>query len=216
MNDFPIITLITFVPLLGAVALLGLGSANKQLARGLALAFGLVGLALAGILWAQFDASSGELQFKERHEWIPSIGAHYFVGVDGLGLLMVMLTALITPLAILTSWRTERKAVGLFCLGAVFAKRAVRHVYRIKFYPLVLFLGTKPGSGVFPDQTLGWPATQRGGDAVFIYTMVGSVTMLLSFLAIYWTVGTFDFMELAEKGQFGTTGGHDECEAGLV
>jgi NADH:ubiquinone oxidoreductase subunit 4 (subunit M) len=54
-------------------------------------------------LWLHFDAASGDLQFVEKHDWVPSLGIQYFLGVDGLGLLMVMLTAIVVPLSILAS-----------------------------------------------------------------------------------------------------------------
>src|SRR5690349_250998 len=114
MSKFPLITVMTFAPQVGAAMLLGIGSANKRLARGIALAFSLMGLVFAAILWAHFDGTSGERQFEERHSWIPSIGVQYFVAVDGLGLLMVLLTAIVTPMAILASWDVEEKAPAYF------------------------------------------------------------------------------------------------------
>ena len=82
-----------------------MNQSQRRLAQGLALAFCAMGLLHALMLWVNFDAASGQLQFVERTDWIPSIGAdsihvEYFVGVDGLGLLMVMLTAIVTPIAI--------------------------------------------------------------------------------------------------------------------
>jgi len=110
MNDFPLITVLTATPLVGAVLLLRAKAGNERLARQMALAFSLVGLFWAVLLWANFDPSATGLQFAEHHAWIPTLGAEYFVGVDGLGLLMVMLTAIVTPIAILASWRIEDKA----------------------------------------------------------------------------------------------------------
>ena len=63
-------------------------------------------------LWLHFDAKSGELQFVEKFDWVPSLGIQYFLGVDGLGLLMVLLTAIVTPLAILASWSMSKEQNG--------------------------------------------------------------------------------------------------------
>src|SRR2546423_12427422 len=102
MKGFPIITTLTAIPILGAVFLAGLDHEKKSWARGIALGFSLVSLLLAVVLWKNFDTASG-IQFVERHAWIPSIGAEYFVGVDGLGLLMVLLSAIVVPFALLAS-----------------------------------------------------------------------------------------------------------------
>ena len=88
----------------------GLGAERKKLVRGLALASSLVVLGGAICMWLHFDAKSGGLQFVEKFDWVQSLGIQYFLGVDGLGALMVMLTAIVTPLAILASrtWTTGR------------------------------------------------------------------------------------------------------------
>src|SRR5690349_20709214 len=98
MSPFPILSIVTFVPLIGGILLVGLEAERKQLARNVGLFFSLVSLVLAIVLWGRFDSAVTGLQFVERHPWIPSFGAEYFVGVDGLGLLMVLLTAIITPI----------------------------------------------------------------------------------------------------------------------
>jgi NADH-quinone oxidoreductase subunit M len=203
MRPFPLISLITLVPLAGGIILLLLNRAGKQLARGLALLFSLAGLVLAGTLWGQFNGASGEVQFAEHHSWIPSIGAEYFVGVDGLGLLMVMLTALVTPMAILASWRVEEKTALYFSMilllqaGLFGTFTALNFVHWFVFWELSLV------PAFFLIKLWGGPRRNAAATQFFIYTMVGSVTMLLSFLAMYWSVGTFDFFELAEKGRSG-------------
>ncbi|NOS71836.1 MAG: NADH-quinone oxidoreductase subunit M, partial [Verrucomicrobia bacterium] len=86
-----ILTHITFWPLIAGILVVGLQDAKR--ARCLTLASNLLTLALGLVLWRRFDVSNGGLQFVEKHEWIPSLGVNYFVGADGLGLLMVMLTS---------------------------------------------------------------------------------------------------------------------------
>ena len=101
--NLPWLTIQILVPLFGGIVVAGLGVEQRRLARGLALAFSLVGLIGALCLWKHFHAASGDLQFVEKHDWVPSLGIQYFLGVDGLGLLMVMLTAIVVPLSILAS-----------------------------------------------------------------------------------------------------------------
>jgi NADH-quinone oxidoreductase subunit M len=202
------LTIQTLVPFLGGLIIAGLGAERKNLARGLALATSLVALGGAICLWLHFDGKSGELQFVEKFDWVPSLGIQYHLGVDGLGLLMVMLTAIVVPLAILVS-------------GTMFAdgKQNNSHAY----YALVLWLQ----AGLFGTFTalnffhwflyweLGlipaffliklWGGPKRGPAATqfFIYTMVGSVALLLSFLALRLATGSFDFIELAAMAKSG-------------
>jgi NADH-quinone oxidoreductase subunit M len=203
MNHFPIISLITFLPLAGGLALLGIGAENKSLARVLALLFSLAGLILAAILWTHFNSAPGELQFVERHAWIPSIKAQYFVGVDGLGLLMVLLTAIVTPMAILASWRIEDKANVYFSLVLFLQSGLFGTFTALNFFHWFLFWELSLVPAFFLIKLWGGPQRNAAATQFFIYTMVGSVTMLLSFLALYWVAGTFDFFELAEKGRSG-------------
>jgi NADH-quinone oxidoreductase subunit M len=202
------LTILTLVPFIGGIVVAGLGAERKSLARGLALAASFIALGGAVCLWMHFNAASGELQFVEKADWVPSLGIQYFLGVDGLGALMVLLTAIITPLAILVS-------------GTLFAdgKQNNSHVY----YALVLWLqaglfGTFTALnffhwflfwelGLIPAFFLVklWGGPKRGPAATqfFIYTMVGSVALLLSFLAIRFATGSFDFIELAAMAKSG-------------
>jgi NADH-quinone oxidoreductase subunit M len=203
MNGFPLITVITFTPLVGAAMLIGLGFKSKRLARGLALGFSLVGLALAAILWTHFDSGSSGLQFVERHSWIPSFGAEYFVGVDGLGLLMVLLTAIVVPISIVASWRIEEKVPIFFSMVLLLQAGLFGTFTALNFFHWFIFWELSLVPAFFLIKLWGGP--QRGAAATqfFIYTMVGSVAMLLSFLALYYVAGTFDFLQLAEKGRNG-------------
>src|SRR5207237_5755964 len=115
MTPFPFITILTAIPLLGAVVLACLRGQKKSVAQGAALGFTAISLLLAVGLWKNFIPSF-PIQFVERHEWIPSIGAQYYVGIDGLGLLMVLLSAIIVPFALLASWKIDDKPNVYFAL----------------------------------------------------------------------------------------------------
>ncbi|HUS35690.1 MAG TPA: NADH-quinone oxidoreductase subunit M, partial [Verrucomicrobiae bacterium] len=93
MNGFPDLTILTVTPLVAAVILAGLDFSRRGSARGIALASSLVTLAHALCLWSRFDTGVADLQFVERHSWIPSLAVDYFLGADGLSLLMILLTA---------------------------------------------------------------------------------------------------------------------------
>jgi len=103
-----ILSLIVFLPLVGAlVILLGGGSGDRPdregLVRTVALAVSLLTFGLTLLLWARFDPTSADYQFVERHAWIPAFGIQYFLGVDGISLFLVVLTGFLTPLALLSS-----------------------------------------------------------------------------------------------------------------
>ena len=103
MDGFPWLTLLTLLPLVGGLAVVCLGSEQARTARKLSLLFSFGALAMALLLWRHFDPATGGMQFNERYAWVPSLNIEYRLGVDGLGLLMVMLTALLVPLSLLAS-----------------------------------------------------------------------------------------------------------------
>src|SRR5258708_6392188 len=116
MNMFPFISCLTVVPLAGAIIVLIFGSKSKQLASGLGFAFAFLALAIALVLWHRFDSTSGGLQFEEVHAWIPTLGVQYHVGIDGLGLLMLLLSAIVVPMAMAASSEIQERAPLYFSL----------------------------------------------------------------------------------------------------
>jgi len=203
MNTLPWLTILILVPLFGGIIVAGLGAEQKRVARGLTLAFSLVALTGALCLWKHFDAASGELQFNERHAWVPSLGIEYRLGVDGLGLLMVLLTAIVVPLSILASWRIDDRAhiynaLVLWLQAGLFGTfTALNFFHWFLFWELVLI------PAFFLIKLWGGPRRGPAATQFFIYTMVGSVTLLLSFLAIRLATGSFDFIDLAEMAKRG-------------
>ncbi len=203
MNDTPLITLLTLTPVLGAIVLAGLKPQNKSLARALALVFSLASLAQALLLWSRFDTTSTDLQFVDRHIWIPTLDVYYFVGIDGLGLLMVLLSAIVMPMTILASWRVEEKAPLYFSLLLFLQAGLFGTFTALNFFHWFIFWELSLIPAFFLIRFWGGPQRTPAATQFFIYTMVGSVAMLLAFLAIYRATGTFDLIELAEKGRTG-------------
>ena len=203
MLGLPLITLLTLTPLVGAAVVAGIEPQRRGLARGLGLFFSLVALGGAALLWFNFDRQSGALQFIERHDWIPSLNVQYFVGVDGLGLLMVLLAALIVPFGLLASRRVEENvsafvALMLFLEAGLFgAFTALNFVHWFLFWELSLV------PAYFLIKLWGGPQRSAAANQFFLYTMVGSVTLLLSMLAVFLVTGSFDLIALAEKGRSG-------------
>jgi len=204
MNGSFLITVITFLPLLGGLIVIGLGPERKKSARCLAFAFALGALALALLMWAQFKPSSGELQFEVQHAWIPSLAVQYHVGVDGLGLLMVLLSAIAVPMAMLASWKIEERVPIYFALVLFLQAGLFGTFTALNFFHWFIYWELSLVPAFFLVKLWGGPLRALASTQFFIYTMVGSIALLLAFLAIYISTGKFDFIELAEMGKNGT------------
>jgi NADH-quinone oxidoreductase subunit M len=184
----PLLTLSWLVPLAGAVLLLCVGNADGRrdaLIRWLALGISLVCFAVTLGIWAAFDGGSAEFQMVERHAWIPAFGIDYHVGVDGISLLLVVLTGFLTPVALLSSWEGVDRKVKEFSIFILALEAAMIGV----FISLDLFLFY-----VFWDAMLVpmyfligiWGYDQRIYAAIkfMLYTMAGSVLMLVAILGL--------------------------------
>jgi len=191
-----LISVLILIPLVGAIALY-IGHAKNP--RSVAFIFNALAAFYALMLWQKFDATGSGLQAVERHIWIPSIGAEYLVGVDGLSLLLVLLTSLVFPFAF-SAQRLERGACALMLImqAALYGTfTAQNFVLWFLFYEMSLvpaFLLIK----IYGGENRDYAAVK-----FFVYTFLGSVAMLLAFLGIYFAKGTFDFVALAGLGKTG-------------
>jgi NADH-quinone oxidoreductase subunit M len=187
---FPILTSLVAIPLVGAVLLLAIPDADRRragLIRQVAFVTSLLVFAVSLLLWSRFDGSSPEFQFVERVPWIPDFGIDYYVGVDGISLLLVVLTGFLTPIALLSSWGSVETKVKEFSMFVLALEAAMIGV----FVSLDLFLFY-----VFWDAMLipmyfligVWGYERRVYAAVkfILYTMAGSVLMLLAIIGLAW------------------------------
>src|SRR6202790_756021 len=184
MNHY--LSIILFTPLLGALILLLVDKRNENLIRWVANIVALAGFVISVPLWFWYNAQSGDFQFVERLPWIPSIGAEYFLGVDGLSVLLILLTTMMGSIAILSSWTaiTERvKEYYIFLLvlqtGMLGAFMSLDFLLFFLFWEVML---------VRMYFLIGiWGSDRRLYSAIkfFLYTLVGSVVMLLGILALY-------------------------------
>ncbi len=200
-----IVSLILFFPLLGAVIIALLPHDQKKLIRWFAFLWSLVPLALASWLWLRLDVGGG-YQFVERAEWFPQIGAAYAVGVDGLSMPLVFLTALLVPLALLVSFSIEDRVKAYFALF-LFLEVGVIGVF-VSLDLLLFFLFWE--IGLIPMYFLIhiWGGHNRNYASFkfFVYTMTGSLLMLLAIQVIGLTQHTFDLVLLTERGPFSRVG----------
>jgi NADH-quinone oxidoreductase subunit M len=201
VTSFPILSSLVALPVVGAIVLLLVRGDEEQsgpVARKIALIVSLLVFAETVLLWMRFDGASAGFQFVERHAWIPAFGIEYFVGVDGISLLLLVLTGFLTPLALLASWESVHKQTRTFCVFVLLLESAMMGV----FISLDLFLFY-----VFWDAMLVpmyfligiWGYERRIYAAIkfILYTMAGSVLMLLAILGLaymhYTATGAYSF-----------------------
>jgi len=195
-----LISVLILIPIVGAIALY---VGQPKNARTVAFIFNALSAFYALMLCPKFDATASGLQAVERHAWIPSIGAEYLVGIDGLGLLLILLTSLVFPFAF-SAQRLERGACALMLVmqAALYGTfTAQNFVLWFLFYEMSLvpaFLLIK----IYGRENRDYAAVK-----FFVYTFLGSVAMLLAFLGIYFSKGTFDFAALAGLGKTGLLAG---------
>ncbi len=201
MIAFPWITALTIVPAAGALVLFGLGGRNKDFARWLALAFSLTALVLTLILWCRFDSAYGGLQFQEQHDWIAALGVQYHVGVDGLGLLMLLLTSIVVPIGIGASWHIQIRVPLYFSLVLLLQACMFGTFTALNFFHWFIFWELSLIPAFFLIKLWGRQRSTAAATQFLIYTMVGSIALLLAFLAIFLATRQFDFIKLAESAQ---------------
>ena len=195
------ITTLTLLPLVGALLVACIR--NEKVGRALAFAVTVAALAIASALWGRFDSSLSELQFVERYIWVPTLGAQYFVGLDGLGLLMVLLTCVVIPFALLAACKFERASNTYIALMLSLQCGLIGTFTALNFFHWFIFWELSLVPAYFLIKLWGGPERSAAANQFFIYTLVGSVTLLLSFLSLYWLIGTFDFIELAKACRSG-------------
>ncbi len=203
MNGFPALTLLTALPAVGAVLIL-LFARNSKLARFTALLTSLLALFFVLAIWHHFDATSAAYQFQELHPWIPALNVDYHLGVDGIGLLMLLATAIVTPIGIAASWNNPRihsRAPLYFALVLLLESAIFGSFTALNFFHWFLYWELSLIPAFFLIRLWGGPRRAPASTQFLVYTMAGSVTLLLSFLAIFLTTHTWDFATLSNLAQ---------------
>ena len=204
---FPWLSLLTFLPLAGALSVLLVARRQPGRARSVAVAFAVAALALALSLWYRFDPNATGMQLQEGHNWASSLGMFYHVGVDGLGVLMLLLAAIVVLMSLVASWVNPRQGPVYFALVLLLEAGLFGTFTALNFVHWFLFWELSLIPAFFLVRLWGGAHSGRASTQFFLYTMVGSVALLLCFLAIYLATGSFDFVELAalvRDGQFST------------
>ena len=193
-----ILTLITFLPTIGAILLLFVsnGEGGRNIARWIALIVSTLTFVLSLWMWSRFDNSNPGFQFVENYQWIgSSIG--YRMGVDGVSVLFVVLTALLIPACVLSSWGSIQNRVREYMIVFLILETLCIGVFTA--LDLAMFYVFFEGSLIPMFLIIGiWGGKRRIQAAYkfFFYTFTGSVLMLLAIMAMYWQAGTLDIRKL--------------------
>ncbi|HDK43228.1 MAG TPA: NADH-quinone oxidoreductase subunit M, partial [Desulfobacteraceae bacterium] len=189
-EGFPLLSFLIFFPLAGAVVLLFFN--GEKFARYWTLAITLITAAFSISLITGFDTTTAKFQFAEVHNWIPQLNIHYILGVDGISILMVLLSTLIMPLCILASWRYIKTRVSQFMFSMLIMEVSMIGLFTsldfVLFWVFWEFM-------LIPMYLLiavwGGPRKDYASIKFFIYTLAGSVFLLVAIIALYMKTGTF-------------------------
>ncbi len=200
--NWPVLSVVTFLPLVGALFIMlvrGDDWVARGTARWVALWTTLATFAISLVLVGRFDPSSSEFQFVEKHDWLGI--ASYHMGVDGISLPFVILTTALMPICILASWTAIQKRVKAYMIAFLVLETLM--VGTFAALDLVLFYLFFEG-GLIPMFLIigvwGGPRRVYASFKFFLYTLLGSVLMLLAIMAMYWNAGTTDIAALMHHG----------------
>jgi NADH-quinone oxidoreductase subunit M len=178
--------------------------ASPAASRWIGLGFSLSTLALSLVLLVSFDPGRTTIQFTEQHAWIAALNVNYHLGLDGLSLVLVLLTGCITPAALLASWRLGHSLRLFGALFLLLQGAALGVFLALDFFHWFIFWELSLVPAFFLIKLWGGPGATRAAYQFVIYTIGGSAFMLVAFAALFAVAGTFDFLQLARLGADGT------------
>lgn len=195
-SDWPLLSIIVWLPIIGGFALLAVGEENKALVRKLALAISLLTFLLSIPLYTGFDASTAAMQFVEKQPWISTFNIHYHLGVDGISMPLILLTTFTTVLVVIAGWEVIQYRVAQYMAAFLILNGVMVGVFAaldaVLFYllfeamliPMFIIIGV-----------WGGPRRVYATMKFFLYTFLGSVFMLVSLIYLYTQSGSFSILE---------------------
>jgi NADH-quinone oxidoreductase subunit M len=202
MIAFPILSLITFLPLLGVLLIMTVRGDEKSVAgnaRSIALVTSLATFALSVYMYMGFDKASADFQFVETRSWFSGMSIAYKMGIDGISVFFILLSTLLTPICILASWESVQKRVREYMMAFLLLETMMVGMFAA--LDLVLFYVFFEGVLLPMFLIIGvWGGQRRVYAAFkfFLYTLLGSVLLLLAVLALYHQFGTTDIPTLMQ------------------
>ncbi len=202
-----ILSIVTFLPLVGAIIMLFFPRDWKGFHMKFATFVGFLGFLVSIPLWFAFDIGNGGFQFIEEHQWIPTIGAKYIFGIDGISLLLLLLTTFLGFISILSSWTAIKERVKEYYIFMLILQTGMLGVFvSLDFFLFYIFWEVMLVPMYFLIGIWGGPRKLYAAIKFFLYTLLGSVIMLLGILALYFYNGaitgnyTFDIRVLHQLG----------------
>jgi NADH-quinone oxidoreductase subunit M len=197
MTGMPFLSLAIWVPIIGGLLVLATGSdRNAPMARSLALLTAVVGFLVTIPLYTGFDTTTSQMQFVELARWIPAFNINYFLGVDGLSVLFVILNSFITIMVVLAGWEVIQSKVGQYMAAFLIMSGLMNGIFSaldgVLFYvffeasliPLYLIIGV-----------WGGPNRVYAAFKFFLYTLAGSLLMLVALLYLFMQSGSFSILD---------------------
>ena len=200
ISSAPILSIVTFLPLMGAVIIGCLNRDAKGNARWIALWTTTITFLISLLIWINFDNMSGAFQFVEERDWLDIM--KYKMGVDGISMLFVILTTFLLPLCVISSWVVIQDRVKEYMIAFLVLETLMIGVFCS--LDLILFFVFFEGSLIPMFLIIGiWGGPNRvyATFKFFLYTLLGSVLMLLAVLAMYWAANTTDIPTLMARSQ---------------
>ncbi len=216
MNGFPILSLITFIPIVGMLIILFLPDSKEKIIKITALVAVGIQVVLAGIIAIFFDSSAGGVndpngfQYVEKFIWInlqtlpflKDLKIYYYLGIDGLSISMIILTAIVSIIALISSWNINKGVKGFFALFLLLDTGMMGVFVALDFFLFYVFWELMLLPMYFLIGIWGGPRKEYAAIKFFIYTLFGSVFMLLVMIGLYFSANTFDLIKLADSSNY--------------
>lgn len=196
-----VLSIITWLPLAGALSLLFVPKEQKMVVRIVAAVAAALAFVASLWLWAQFNTTTSDWQFVERIDWIPSLGIQYFLGIDGISMPMIVLTTLLTLLAVIGSFHIEERIKEYFFFFLMLETAMLGVFVSLDLFLFYVFWELTLVPMYFLIGIWGGPKKEYAAIKFFLFTLAGSVFMLIAFLALYFNVTphTFDYTKMLEQ-----------------
>jgi NADH-quinone oxidoreductase subunit M len=203
MNNlqYPILSTVIWLPVFGALLLLFIKRSAEITTKVIALITSIATFLLSLPLFTNFNMSTHKMQFVERHSWIPDWNINYYLGIDGISVLFVLLSGLTAILCVLISWNSIKTKVKEFYIAILLTTAAMIGVFcSLDFFLFYLFWEAMLIPMFLIIGVWGGPNRIYAAIKFFLYTLVGSVLMLVGIIVIYFYAGkTFNILELMTK-----------------
>ena len=197
---FNYLSTIVFLPVIGAIIIALMSGKQEKSIKWVAAAFTFVSMVLAFVVFGLFDRAAGGYQFVENYAWIPAINAHYHLGVDGISLPMVVLTAFLGFVVVLLSWKVHTRVKEYFAWLLLLETSILGVFASLDMLLFFLFWEIEIIPMYFLISVWGAGRKEYSAMKYVIYTLFGSAFMLAGILCLYFTTGSLNMVEIAESG----------------